>query len=142
MNLLKKNLYGICFCLLTSIGSLQAQELLLPTEADVWGQPQTVILTNNSKIQLRTMFIKHYGTTCVFKIEFTNLSDKPVKETVQLINKDGIYAHWATDLRLKVNEWAVYEMEKRECKLNFSKKKQKDISKCAECKPAIKFLIK
>jgi hypothetical protein len=129
-------------CLLAISNCLNAQELLLPTEAEVWGMPQTINLNDGDKIKLRTMFIKHYGTTCVFKVEFTNIGSSKVKETVQLTNNNGIYVHWASDLRLDVNEWAVYEMEKRECKLTLNKKKQKDISKCAECKPTIKFLKK
>lgn len=131
--------FVLAFLLHTKI---TAQELVLPTEADVWGPAQTILLNDGGKVQLRTMFIKHYGTTCVFKVEFTNLGQKPVKETVQLINKDGIYTHWASDLRLNVNEVAVYEMEKRECALTLGKKKQKNIAKCAECKPTIKFLKK
>jgi hypothetical protein len=131
--------FVLCISLQTKIN---AQELVLPTEADVWGPPQTILLNDGGKVQLRTMFIKHYGTTCVFKVEFTNLGQKPVKETVQLINKDGIYTHWASDLRLNVNEVATYQMEKRECALTLGKKKQKNIAKCAECKPTIKFLKK
>lgn len=142
MNQIKKLLAISIICLLLSPFTASSQELFLASEADIWGLPQTIILTNNNKIQLRTMFLKHYGTTCVYKIEFTNLSDKPIKETVQLTNNNGMYTHWASDLRLNVNESATYEMEKRECSINFSKKKQKDISKCTMCKPAISFLRK
>lgn len=137
-----KKLIGFFILFILLQTKTTAQELVLPTEADVWGPPQTILLGDGGKVQLRTMFIKHYGTTCVFKVEFTNLGQKPVKETVQLINKDGIYTHWASDLKLNVNEVAVYEMEKRECALNLGKKKQKNIAKCAECKPTIKFLKK
>lgn len=137
-----KKLFVFLLLLVTFKTTIHAQELVLPTEADVWGPAQTILLNDGGKVQLRTMFIKHYGTTCVFKIEFTNLGTKPVKETVQLINKDGIYTHWASDLRLNVNEVATYEMEKRECALNLGKKKQKNIAKCAECKPTIRFLKK
>jgi hypothetical protein len=122
----------------------KAQQLLLPTEADVWGEPQKINLTTGGTIQLRTKFIKHYGTTCVFEIEFTNLSTKAIKETCQLIsnNSSGMYTHWATDLRLAVGEVAVYQMERRACKMNLKKSKQKNITKCADCAPAIFFLKK
>ncbi len=121
-----------------------AQQLLLAAEADVWGEPQKINLTGGGTIQLRTKFLKHYGTTCVFEVEFTNVGTKPVKETCQMVsnNSSGMYTHWASDIRLAPGEVAVYQMEKRECKINMKKSKQKDIAKCAACAPAMYFLKK
>lgn len=121
-----------------------AQQLVLAAEADVWGEPQKINLTGGGTIQLRTKFLKHYVTTCVFEVEFTNLGTKPVKETCQMVsnNSSGMYTHWASDIRLAPGEIAVYQMEKRECKINMKKSKQKDITKCAACAPAMYFLKK
>lgn len=121
-----------------------AQKLVLATEADVWGAPQAINLNSGGKVQLRTMFIKHYGTTCVFKIEISNIGTTAINETVQLTsnNSSGMYTHWATDIKIKPGEIYTYEMERRECAVNMSKKKQKDITKCAACAPIIYFLKK
>lgn len=143
---MKKLLLKSCLFTLLMLAAYtgHAQQLLLAAEADVWGEPQKINLTGGGTIQLRTKFIKHFGSTCVFHIEFTNLSARPIKETCQLTssNSSGMYTHWATDLRLAVGETAVYQMERRECKNNFKKSKQKDITKCAACAPAMYFLKK
>lgn len=139
--LLKCSLFTL---LLLAAYTSHAQQLVLAAEADIWGEPQKINLTGGGIIQLRTKFLKHYGTTCVFEVEFTNLGTKPVKETCQMVsnNSSGMYTHWASDIRLAPGEIAVYQMEKRECKINMKKSKQKDITKCAACAPAMYFLKK
>jgi hypothetical protein len=120
----------------------KGQALVLPTEADVWGSPQTITL-NGGSLQLRTKFIKHFGTTCVFNIEFTNTGNVPISEEAQLTKQGSpIYTHWSTSIKLKQGEVAIFQMERRECSPIFGKKKQKNISKCAECNPTISFLKK
>jgi hypothetical protein len=142
MNLFKKIL-PFCLLLLTTQLFSQSFQLKLANEVEQWSEPIVCKISDRSQITVRVKLIKHYGTTCVFDVEFTNNSNTVFKGSAGLKreNDNVIYGANMVNLKLNPNETATYlKLEKRECKMSMSKKRDQ-VKLCMECEPWIGFVI-
>lgn len=135
----------IVFSLLLISNSLFSQSfpLSLASEVEQWSEPIICKINDQTQITVRVKLIKHYGTTCVFDVEFTNNSNSVFKAGAGLKRESDnvIYGANMVNLKLNPNETATYlKLEKRECKMSMSKKRDQ-VKLCMECEPWIGFVI-
>jgi hypothetical protein len=142
MNLFKKIL-PLCLLLLSTQLFSQSFQLQLANEVEQWSEPIVCKISDRSQITVRVKLIKHYGTTCVFDVEFTNNSNTVFKGSAGLKreNDNVIYGANMVNLKLNPNESVTYlKLEKRECKMSMSKKRDQ-VKLCMECEPWIGFVL-
>lgn len=138
-----KNLLYPLFIMLCLVSyQAHAQKLKLPTAADAWGEPFTIVAPNGSKLEVRVFLTQHKGTTCMYDIEFNNLGPYPIHEQATLTVEGAVELqyHRLSTISLNVNQKGIWPMEKRECAINLSKKKEKDSKKCSECSTVLYWL--
>lgn len=125
--------------------------LPLATEADVWSQTKTFNI-NGRQIGVQSKFKHQEGTTCYFDVKFVNNGTENFRQGASLSRhnlgqgydrhtvdgKEGVYAHRVTTVNVAPGRAVWYEMEKRECPLKWGT--SKDMTKCAECSPALVFV--
>jgi len=117
--------------------------LILAESADVWSAGKIYNKGTDGEVQVKSRFVKHFGTTCVFDLEFTNTGSKTFKEGVTLVRPDqqGQYYHNTVDLKMKPGQsYTVSAMELRECSLQWGE--SKDLNACATCGPRLGFMNK
>jgi len=142
MNLFKKIL-PFCLLLLSTSLFSQSFQLRLASAVEQWSEPIVCKINDRSQITVRVKLIKHYGTTCVFDVEFTNNSNTVFKAAAGLKreNDSVIYGANMVNLKLNPNESVTYlKLEKRECKMSMSKKRDQ-VKLCMECEPWIGFVL-
>jgi hypothetical protein len=142
MFLLKKNLM-FCFLLVSAQLLSQSFQLRLASEVEQWSEPIVCNMGNKGNLTVRVKLIKHFGTTCVFDVEFTNNSNTVFKGAAGLKreNDSVIYGANLVNLKLNPSETATYlKLEKRECKMSMSKKRDQ-VKLCMECEPWIGFVV-
>lgn len=127
---------------ISSSSKVQAQvfPIILADSVEKFSQPQQ-FLVSGQLVKVRTKLIKHFGTTCVFEVEVTNISEKDLKKSMGFVSTNGnaneIYSVNSASIRLKPNYYAVYKLEKREC---LKRGKKNPIESCMACNPRIGFL--
>lgn len=107
-----------------------------------WGAPINCEF-NGYKMTVRVKLNKHMGTTCFYDVEFTNNSTKNFNGFAGINRPDDntVYRHNAVQLKLKPGESVTYlNVEKRECKLSLSKKRDQ-VKICRDCNPYIAFIL-
>ncbi len=75
-----------------------ASNLILADKADVWSEPKTFNKGKPGEVEVRTKFIKHFGTTCVWDIEYKNTGSQKFDEQVTVVRPDQTvqYGHNAS----------------------------------------------
>jgi hypothetical protein len=141
-----KKINIVVLLLIIPVCSVWAQSFAvdLASEVGQWGQPIICDMGNKGNVTVRVKLIKHFGTTCVFDVEFTNNSQRNFEGSAGLKReKDNvIYGVNLARLDIKPNETVVYSnMEKRECKMSLSKKRDQ-VKLCMQCEPWIGFVIR
>ena len=113
--------------------------LPLAKVAGEWSEVKT-FNTTAGPVGVQSKFIRQKGTTCDFEVQFTNNGTNPIDENVSLTSnqKDKVYSHRFTRVKVPAGKSLYWEMEKRECPVNWGE--TKEMNKCAECAPMLVFL--
>lgn len=124
---------------LFNISTVRAQvsPLVLSDTVNVYGPMQDVIV-NGQLFKVRSKLLRHWGTTCQFEVEITNVGQKEVAARTGLLmnNLNTLNPNTSVNLRLKPGFYAVYTLDVREV----PKKGQKDpVISCRSCSPRLGF---
>lgn len=114
--------------------------LVLADKADVWSDPKP-FGPIAGQMTVQSKFVRHFGTTCEFHVQFNNVGSKPVDVYTKLDGADKVAAVSTDHLtRVKLNPGAnvAYGMEMRECPLQWGE--SKDMNKCASCEPILYYV--
>lgn len=125
--------------------------LPLAKEAGVWSETKKFAI-DGGEVGVQSKFVEQQGTTCTFEVKFINNGTTQIGQRVSLSRhnigqgydhhneggKEGIYAHRMTPVSVEPGKAVWYEMEKRECPLNWGT--TKEMTKCAACSPALVFV--
>lgn len=121
--------------------SKKGGNLILAEKADVWSEAKKYNPGAPNEIDVKTLFVKHFGTTCVYDVEYTNNGKSAFNENTTLVRPDqeGQYHHNTTRIKLNPGESVVVKaMEVRECGLHWGESKDPNI--CASCGPRLGFM--
>ncbi len=123
------------------LNSKLGNNLILADRADVWSDAKTYGGMNDGEIQVRTKFIKHHGTTCVFDVEFTNNGNRTFDAGLTIVKPDRTkqYPHRVTNVTLAPGKSVTYEeLELRECTKLLGD--SKNLNACATCDPQLAYM--
>ncbi len=119
--------------------SAASSYLPLAAQAEIWTSPKP-FKRKSGQMTVQSRFMFQKGTTCRFEVQFNNVDNKPIDESV-LLGRPGKAAVSQYDhlIRIKLNPGASYAFgtEVRECPLNWGE--TKDMEKCAACEPIVYF---
>jgi len=112
--------------------------LPLGKAAGEWSEAKTFKPTSG-ELAVKSKFVKHYGTTCIFDVEFKNTGSTTVNESVVVssVMQTKIPSHRFNHVSLKAGESVAYNMERRECPLHFGD--SVEMKDCADCNPILIF---
>ncbi len=136
----------VCLLFLTLHADAQT-DLPLADKIGEWSEPQIRYLGNAStpKIQVRSKLIKHFGTTGIFDVEITNLSNQTITNFCGLkvpkghIDDNTVHINNVYSIKvLKPDYKITFRMELRECKPKGAGKMD-DLEKCKACQPRLLF---
>jgi hypothetical protein len=114
--------------------------LPLATEQGQWSEPKT-FTTKTGSAQVKSKFVKHFGTTCVYDLDVVNTGKDKLHEGVTLGKENAKKVYDKTDAFVKLAPGVgtgLSNVEQRECSAHWGT--SKDMNACAACRPVVYFI--
>lgn len=115
--------------------SKQGIRLPLAAEANKWSEAKAFKSPKGASVDVKSKFVKHYGTTCVYDVEAKNTGTSKANETFAVGKPDAlnIYDVNSGGMYLEPGQSKAWGLELRECSLHWGD--SFDPNACASCGP-------